>query len=100
MNVQGLGAVWAGMNLHLWKVEAQATISLRLGLHWAAGLTPILEMVVPSAMHALGPYLLLMLHQAKKGSQLSLWLRITCADDGKHLVHLLQRAAHNMLPSH
>ena len=21
------------------------------GLHWAAGLTPILEMIVPSAMH-------------------------------------------------
>ena len=46
------------------------------------------------------PCLLLMLHQAKKGSQLSRWLRITCADDGKHLVHFLQRAAHNMLPSH
>ena len=42
-----------GRDLHLWKVEAQATISLRLGFHWAAGLTPILEMVVPSAMHVL-----------------------------------------------
>ena len=40
-----------------------------------------------------------MLHQAKKGSQLSQWLRIDCADDVKELVHLLQRAAHNMLPS-
>ena len=43
-----------GRHLHLWNLEAQATISLRLGLHWAAGLTPILDMVVPSAMHVFG----------------------------------------------
>ena len=73
-----------GRHLHLWKVEARATISLRLGLHWVPGLTSIKEMAVPSAMHALGeqrwlvvwPCLLLMPHQAKKGSQLSRWLRI------------------------
>ena len=73
------------------KTGSRATISLRLGLQWAAGLTPILEMAVPSAMHVLGeqrwlvvwPCLLWMLHQAKKGSQLFRWLRIACADAEK-----------------
>ena len=61
-----------GRHLHLWKVEAQATISLRLGLHWAAGLTPILEMVVPSAMRVLGEQRWLVVNVLDISAQLDL----------------------------
>ena len=51
-HIRGLGSS-VGRHLHLWRVEAQATISIRLGLHWA-GLTQFWRWLCPQPCMCLG----------------------------------------------